>query len=286
MSEIAANEPAEQRPTTVALPAPTAWPICAAFGVALLYAGLVTIALVSVLGAVLVFVGFVGWFREVLPSEKHERVPVSKEKVAVVTRRPTVARAAPITQAPHRARLPLEIYPVSAGVKGGLAGSVAMAALALTYGIISHHSIWYPINLLAAGFFPGMTSTADLDAFHPVALIFASIIHLLTSLLVGLLYGAMTPMLPRHPILLGGVIAPILWTGLIHSFLQVINPVLNRRIDWLWFIASQMGFGLVAGLVVSKQERVRTWQHLPFDVRAGMEVPRDADQPNDDEPPR
>src|SRR5882724_391058 len=153
MSEIAANEPAEQRPTTVALPAPTAWPICAAFGVALLFAGLVTIALVSVLGAVLILAGFVGWFREVLPGESHERVPVGREEVPVVTRRPAVARVAPITQAPHRARLPLEIHPVSAGVKGGLAGGVAMAVLAMAYGVISHHTIWYPINLLAAGFF-------------------------------------------------------------------------------------------------------------------------------------
>ena len=54
----------------------------------------------------------------------------------------------------HRARLPLEIYPVSAGVKGGLAGGVAMAVLAMLYGIVSGHGIWYPINLLSVGFFP------------------------------------------------------------------------------------------------------------------------------------
>src|SRR6266446_3827008 len=113
MSEIAANEPAEQRPTTVPLPAPTAWPICAAFGVALLFAGMVTIALVSVVVALLILAGLLGWFREVLPSESHERVPVSKEEVTVATRRPAVTRVSPMTQAPHRARLPLEIHPVS-----------------------------------------------------------------------------------------------------------------------------------------------------------------------------
>ena len=51
------------------------------------------------------------------------------------------------------------------------------------------------------------------------------------------------------------------------------NPVLNQRIDWLWFVVSQMGFGIVAGIVVSRQERIRTWQRLPFAVRAGMEAP-------------
>ena len=92
-------------------------------------------------------------------------------------------------------------------------------------------------------------------------------------LLVGLLYGAMLPMLPRHPILLGGVIAPILWSGMIHSFLEVVDPVLNKRVSWPWFVVSQIGFGIVAGIVVSWHHRIRTWQHLPFLIRAGIETP-------------
>jgi hypothetical protein len=97
-------------------------------------------------------------------------------------------------------------------------------------------------------------------------------IHLITSLLVGLLYGAMLPMLPRRPVLLGGLIGPILWSGLIHSILGIVNPVLDQRIDWLWFVFSQMGFGIVAGLVVSRQERVPTPQQVPFALRIGMEA--------------
>jgi hypothetical protein len=38
-------------------------------------------------------------------------------------------------------------------------------------------------------------------------------------------------------------------------------------------VISQIGFGLVAGIVVSRQVRVRTWQYLPFAVRAGIETP-------------
>jgi hypothetical protein len=273
----------ENRPATLALPAPTAWPLCAAFGVALVFTGLVTSASVSVLGALAAITGYVGWFREVLPREKHVTVRVAPKEAPIVTRRLGVTRAQPITHALHRARLPLEIYPVSAGVKGGLAGSVVMAGLAAIYGLISGHGVWYPINLLAAGFFPGLETTAELDAFHADALIIASIVHLATSLLVGLLYGAMLPMLPRRPVLLGGAIAPLLWTGLLYSVLEFINPVLNRRIDWPWFLVSQIGFGVVAGLVVSKQNRVRTWQHLPFAVRAGIEVPR-AEETSDKKP--
>jgi hypothetical protein len=56
--------------------------------------------------------------------------------------------------------------------------------------------------------------------------------------------------------------------------------VLNHRIDWLWFVISQIGFGIVAGIVVSRQERVRTWQYLPFAVRAGIEAPGVMDERN------
>jgi hypothetical protein len=79
-------------------------------------------------------------------------------------------------------------------------------------------------------------------------------------------------MLPRRPVLLGGLIAPILWSGLIYSILGIVNPVLNQRIDWLWFVFSQLGFGIVAGLVVSRQQRVRTPQHVPLALRVGMEA--------------
>jgi hypothetical protein len=261
-------------PNTVAIPAPTAWPIVLAFGTTLLFAGLVTSVSVSVLGAILMVAGAVGWFRDVLPHEAHEVAPVRPELPAAVTSPRKVARFAIAGELP-RAWLPLEIYPISAGIKGGLAGAVAMAVLAMLYGLLSQRSIWYPINLLAAGFFPAAVTatTEQLAAFHLEAFLVAIPIHLLTSLLVGVLYGATLPMLPRRPILLGGFIAPLMWSGLLHSVLGIINPVLDQRINWLWFVLSQMGFGIVAGIVVSRQERIRTWQRLPFAVRAGIEAP-------------
>jgi hypothetical protein len=259
-------------PDTVLLPAPTAWPIVLAFGVMLVAAGMVTNAAVSGLGAILAVCGYIGWFRDVLPHEKMEAVPVADLPQRVSTRRPQVERVEFMHRDLHRARLPLEIYPVSAGVKGGLAGGVAMAVLAMLYGIVSGHGIWYPINLLSVGFFPHIRTTAQIAAFSGTSLIIASMIHLVSSLLVGLLYGVALPMFPRHPILFGGVIAPILWSGLLHSVLEVINPVMNQRIDWPWFVISQIAFGIVAGIVVSRQERISTWQPLPLAVREGFEV--------------
>src|SRR5229473_3232189 len=268
---------------SIEMPAPTVWPIVLAFGFTLVFAGLVTSASLSILGAVFAIAGCVGWFRDVLPHEKHEWVAIAERVPAVATSRPQVARVEWITEELHRARLPLEIYPISAGVKGGLAGSVAMAVLAVLYGIVSGHGMWYPINLLSAGFFPARATTAQIAAFHWDAVIIASVVHLICSLLVGLLYGAALPMFPRRPIVLGGVIAPILWSGLLHSILEALDPVLNQRIDWIWFVISQIGFGVVAGIVVSRQERIRTWQYLPFAVRAGIEAPEAMDESNGDE---
>ena len=275
-------QPEDRLAPTIELPAPTAWPIVLAFGFTLVFAGLVTSSSVSILGAILAVAGCVGWFREVLPHEKHESVTVAEKVPVVATSRPQVARVAWMTQELHRARLPLEIYPISAGIKGGLAGSVAMAVLAVIYGIVSGHGMWYPINLLSAGFFPARTTIEQIAAFHWDALIIATIVHLLCSVLVGLLYGVALPMFPRDPILLGGAIAPVLWSGLLHSVLEAINPVLDRRINWFWFVISQIGFGVVAGIVVSRQARVRTWQFLPFAVRAGMEAAGRVDEGGED----
>ena len=269
---------------TIEMPAPTAWPIILAFGLTLVFAGLVTSSSVSFLGAILAVSGGIGWFRDVLPHEKHESVAAIEKISPVSTSRPRVAAVQWMTEELHRARLPLEVYPIKAGVKGGMAGSVAMAFLAVMYGIISGRGMWYAINVLAAGFFPGRHALAQIGTFQWDSLLIASVVHLLVSLSVGLLYGATLPMLPRHPILLGGLVAPILWSGLVHSFIELIDPLLNQQIDWVWFVFSQVGFGIVAGIVVSRQQRVPTRQQLPFAVRAGFEVLARIDKKDGEKP--
>src|SRR5258705_9467866 len=147
--ELDVNPKAISVPASIEMPAPTAWPVVLAFGLSLLFAGLLTSVAVSALGAILTAAGCVGWFRQVLPHGQHETVPVVTEAVPIVTERREVVRIEIVPEL-HRARLPIEIYPVAAGIKGGLAGSVAMAALAVLYGVLRYGSIWYPINLLAA----------------------------------------------------------------------------------------------------------------------------------------
>ncbi len=263
-----------RNPAEIELPAPTAWPIVLAFGFTLLFAGLLTDVSLSVLGAVLSLAGCVGWFREVLPHEHEEVVEIVPEDFSITTERQRVERLH-VAEEIVRAWLPLETYPISAGVKGGWAGSVAMAVLACIYGLLKTGSIWYPINLLAAGIYTQSSNLepAQLNAFHAGPFVVALILHGLVSTLVGLLYGAMLPMFPRRPILLGGLIAPVLWSGLLYSILGLLNPVLESHINWFWFMASQIGFGVVAGLVVMRQSRVPTRENLPFAVRAGIEAP-------------
>ena len=261
-------------PDVVELPAPTAWPLALALGVTLLFTGLLTNASLSVLGLILTLAGCVGWFRQVLPREQEVAVPVFPEELRITTERKLVERV-PVAPDLVRAWLPVQTYPISAGVKGGWAGSVAMAVLACTYGLLKTGSIWYPINLLAATLSAKtlQLDSSQLNSFHLASFAIAVVLHGIGSTLVGLLYGAMLPMFPRRPIVLGGLIAPVLWSGLLYSILDLLNPLLASRIDWVWFMASQVAFGVVAGLVVIRQERVSTRENLPFAMRAGVEAP-------------
>lgn len=255
------------------LPAPTAWPIILAFGCTLAAAGPVTTPMIGIMGGVLMLAGCIGWFRQVLPHEQHEKVEVVDRPVVVASERTLVQRIQ--VDPRHRAHVPVESYPVTSGIKGGIAGGFAMIIPALIYGWVGHGSIWYAVNLLGG---EGVidwrhASETQIGAFNWEALVVAIVIQAIASLMVGLLYGALLPMLPRHPVFLGGVLAPVLWTGLLHSFMGIINPALADHIAWGWFLVSQVTFGLVAGVVVARQERIVTGQSLPFAARLGIEAP-------------
>src|SRR5712675_2696007 len=108
-------EQSRRAPNEIDVPASTAWPMVLALGFTLVFAGLLTNASVSVLGTVLALAGCVGWFREVFPHEHEEVVPVFAEDPSSATERRIVERL-PIAPEFVRAWLPLETYPVSAGV--------------------------------------------------------------------------------------------------------------------------------------------------------------------------
>jgi hypothetical protein len=265
---------ATEQLNAIEVPAPTAWPLVLAMGATLMFAGLLTHPSVTVLGVVLSLAGCVGWFREVVPGEHEEEVPLFDEDEDVCTDRRVVDRLA-IAPDQVRAWLPVRTYPISAGVRGGWAGSVAMALVACAYGLLKAGSVWYPINLLAAVVYAQSLrlGPAELNAFHLDSFAIAVGVHGVVSTLVGLLYGAMLPMFPRRPMVLGGLIVPVLWSGLLYPMLNLLNPLLASRIDWFWFAASQVAFGVVAGAVVVRASPMLTLENVSFAVRAGVEAP-------------
>ena len=272
MTGVGVHKTGPQHGESIHLPASTGWPIVLAFGCTMLVGGLVTTMGISLFGAVLVVAGCIGWFRQVLPHEAHEHVEVKVQPFSIETTRRSVERLK--VHAEHRAHLPLETYPIRSGIKGGIAGGIAMIFPAIIYGLIAHHSIWYPVNLLGgAGATPRQITDVQLSTFQWEWFLTAVVIQAVVCMLVGLLYGAMLPMLPRHPVLLGGILAPFLWTGLIHASLGIINPALDAHISWPAFLISQLTYGLVAGLVVARDNRVRTSGRLPFFARIGLEAP-------------
>jgi hypothetical protein len=275
---MASEQERAQTSEMIELPAPTSWPFVTAFGLALLLAGLVTTLAVSALGLVIVLRGAAGWFRDVFPVPKEELVRAQRAvtpglAVARSTRR--VDRLQPGAEG-HRVYIPVRVHPYSAGLLGGAVGGVGMAIIACLYGVIAHDSLWYPINLLAAAALPSLAHAgpAALKAFHTAGFIVALITHGVISLLVGLLYAALLPMLPsRFTAFWGSLLAPILWTALIASTLHLINPELNARISWGWFIASQIAYGMITGYIVAHSKMVETAQSWPLAARAGLEAP-------------
>jgi hypothetical protein len=271
------NEHTSSDPNVIQLPRPTAWPLVLALGISLIMAGMVTNIAIGILGLLLSIAGAVGWALQVLPHEAHEAVPVSSEEITVTTTRTVMERPArrPASHAP-RTILPIETFRITTGIRGGIAGGVAMIVPATLFSLLKYHSLWYSVNLLAAGGFVSWAGASDafLSQFHLQGLLAGVLIQGFTSLLVGLLYGAMLPMFPRYPILTAGFMAPLLFTGIVYSALGIVSPILNQRIDWFWFVVSQIAFGLVCGYVVNLQARVRTPQFraLPFAVRAGLHI--------------
>jgi hypothetical protein len=130
----------------------------------------------------------------------------------------------------------------------------------MIYGILSGHGIWWPVNLLAGMAVPGVgnLSTAEMEQFRPPLVALGIAIHIVVSLILGLVYGVLMPMLPRipKPLAWGALVMPLLWTAWSYGLMGVVNPVLQQRVDWPWFVVSQFVFGLVAAIVVVRSEEI------------------------------
>ncbi len=246
----------DELPYLRAIPRPTQWPLVTAFGCSLMFAGIVTHWAVSVVGAAAALIGIIGWFREVFPHEVTEEIPVIDCDVPLPA--PTF-----IPRAPHVAHtrriVPEAIHPYRSGIWGGLMGAAAMAVVAAAWGIIDAGSVWLPINLLAGILMPsvGEASLDALKSFNGGWFTAAVMLHLVLSLLVGTIFVVALPMMPKRPLIAGGLIGPIIWTGVAWASLHVVNPALEQHISWPWFLASQIAFGFVCGGTIARFNMVR-----------------------------
>ena len=86
---------------------------------------------------------------------------------------------------------------------------------------------------------------AELEQFHADWFVAALAVHAVLSLGFGLAFGLVLPRLPAipGPLAWGGLLMPLLWTASSYGLMGVVNPVLQERVDWPWFIVSQFVFG-------------------------------------------
>src|SRR5262245_44347356 len=107
----------EKMAIEIEVPAPTAWPLALAAGCTFMFAGLLTSVSLAARAAVLAVAGCVGWFREFFPHQHEDLLVVRPDDAQVTTERSRVERVA-VAPDQLRAWLPVQTYPVSAGVKG------------------------------------------------------------------------------------------------------------------------------------------------------------------------
>jgi hypothetical protein len=237
------------------MPQPTAAPLVLAAGIAMIAAGLPFGLAFVVVGAVVTIVGLGLWIAHLLPGRGHafEAVaePAGPERPAPVAGRVEQLRPG----APgYRLRLPTEVQPISAGVRGGIVGGAVMPVPAIIWGLVSGNGLWYPINLLAGMVLPGVgkMTVSELQQFHLALVFVAIVIHITMSIVIGLIYGVLLPTLPDvpPPIAWGGLLMPIVWTAVSYLAMHSANPALPGSVSWPWFVVSQFVFGITMPAVV------------------------------------
>lgn len=257
----------------IELPAPTVAPLVLALSIALLAAAVAMSLAFAAVGAVLFVVGLSMWISQLVPGRGHvhePRVELARRPRIIAPRPGAVARLQ-AGMPGFRLRLPVRVHPISAGVKGGIVGGIVMPLPAMLYGLASGNGIWLPINLLAGMVLPnvGDMPTSQLEQFHLPLFVTGMIIHAVTSLIIGLLYGVLLPTLPDvpKPIAWGALLMPLLWTAMSYFAWGAANPSLRARVDWLSFVLSQLVFGIIAAAVFM---RLRAWRPVASGVIGGI----------------
>jgi uncharacterized membrane protein YagU involved in acid resistance len=250
-------------PDSVEMPKPTAAPLVLSVGVALLASGIAFGAGFLIVGAVVTVAGLWLWISHLLPGQGH----MHEELVEPGQRaRPVTSMVGGVVRLRegmpgYRLRKPEDVHPISAGIKGGIVGGAVMPIPALVWSLASGHGLWYPLNLLTGMVLPGVGRMSDAELQEPnVTLILVGlVIHVIASVVLGLIYGVLMPTLPsiHRPLVWGALLMPLLWTGTSFALMETVSPLLNQGVSWPWFIFSQFLFGAVVAIVVMSARGLR-----------------------------
>jgi hypothetical protein len=252
--------PQPAAPDAVEMPRPTVAPLVLALGMALVAAGVAFGPAFLVVGALVLVAGLGIWIGQLLPGRGHVRESLAAPRPRPVAGTPGRVESLRPGMPGYRLRLPEQVRPVSAGVRGGIAGGALMPVPALLWGLLSGHGLFYPVNLLAGMVLPGVgqMTVPELEQFHASLLLVALVIHAILSVVIGLIYGVLLPTLPAvpRPIAWGGLLMPVLWTGASYVAMSVVNPALPGKVSWPWFIVSQLVYGITMPAVVLGARRL------------------------------
>ena len=154
--------------------------------------------------------------------------------------------------------VPAQVYPISAGLYGGLLGGLAMIPFAIAYGLLSGNGIWYPVNLIAATLIRTWqnASPPELAQFNLSGLVVGLALHILISIILGIAYEILLPTLPGRPQIWALVVGPLLWSGTTFAGLPLLNPVMAQLVDVPSFALANIAYSLVLGTWVARTPKV------------------------------
>jgi vacuolar-type H+-ATPase subunit I/STV1 len=150
------------------------------------------------------------------------------------------------------------LYSLRDGLVAGAVAGLAMTLTMAIWGAITGNGIWYPVNLIAATVLTDLQTapTEQLQNFIPMAAVVGSIIHMVISLALGLIFNLLLPTLPSNPIIWALIIGPVLWIAAEYAILPVLNQRLAQEVAPQTFIISHIVYSLVLGLMIIRGRRL------------------------------
>ncbi len=149
------------------------------------------------------------------------------------------------------------VYPLRVGITGGVVAGAVMALAMALWGALSGNGLWFPVNMISATVLRGLqdASIAELQQFMPMAAFVGTLIHFATSILLGLIFAIVLPMLPGWSWFWGVVVGLLLWAAAQYAVLPLVNPKMEALVNQPTFILANVAYSVVLGWWVSRAEK-------------------------------